>query len=104
MLGETGNNFGAGMTGGLAFVYDTNRLFKDKINTQSVEIKNLNDKKFKNHQNYLLNLLKEHYKETNSFETKSILENFNESIKKFIVIKPKDANFINLLDILVKAA
>ncbi|MAQ73243.1 MAG: hypothetical protein CMD49_02910 [Gammaproteobacteria bacterium] len=104
VLGQTGNNFGAGMTGGLAFVYDENKLFKNKINNQSVEIKNLDDKIFKNHQNYLLKLLKEYYRETNSLKAKSVLDNFDESLNKFIIVKPKNANFINLLNILIKAA
>ena len=104
VLGQTGNNFGAGMTGGLAFVYDENKLFKNKINNQSVEIKNLDDKIFKNHQNYLLKLLKEYYRETNSLKAKSVLDNFDESLNKFIIVKPKNSNFINLLNILIKAA
>ncbi|MED5430364.1 MAG: glutamate synthase large subunit [Pseudomonadota bacterium] len=104
VLGKTGNNFGAGMTGGLAFVYDEQKLFKNKINNQSVEIRSLNDKKLKNHQNYLLKLIKEHFKETKSLKAKFIIDNFNECLKKFNIVKPKDANFINLLNILIKAA
>ena len=104
VLGQTGNNFGAGMTGGLAFVYNEDGLFKNKIHSQSVEIKSLNDKKLSNHQNYLLKLVKEHYKETNSLKSKIILDNFNKLINKFFIVKPKDANFLNLLNILIKAA
>ena len=104
VLGQTGNNFGAGMTGGLAFVYNEDGLFKNKIHSQSVEIKSLNDKKLSNHQNYLLKLVKEHYKETNSLKAKFILDNFNKLINKFFIVKPKDANFLNLLNILIKAA
>jgi glutamate synthase domain-containing protein 3 len=72
VLGDTGVNFGAGMTGGLAFVYDKDRLFKNKINTQSVEIKELNSKNFKEHQVFLLNLIKEHFNETKSLAAESL--------------------------------
>ena len=40
VLGKTGNNFGAGMTGGLSFVYDSDKQFKNRINSESIEIKN----------------------------------------------------------------
>ncbi|MEC9205777.1 MAG: glutamate synthase large subunit [Pseudomonadota bacterium] len=104
VLGKTGNNFGAGMTGGLAFVYDEDKLFKNKINNQSVEIKNLNDKKLRNHQSYLLKLLKEHYRETNSLKTKYILSDINKLMKNFFIVKPKDVSLSSLLNILIKAA
>ena len=104
VLGKTGNNFGAGMTGGLAFIYDEKKLSKDKINNQSVEIKNLDDKKFKNHQDYLLKLIKEHFKETKSLKAKFIIDNFKKCLNKFYIVKPKDSNFVNLLNILIKAA
>ena len=104
VLGNTGNNFGAGMTGGLAFVYDKNRLFKNKINMQSVEIQSPIDSQYKKHQNYLLNLLKSHYKETGSLVTKEIIKNFKEEIGNFMMVKPKDSDFKDLLMILTKAA
>ena len=104
VLGNTGNNFGAGMTGGLAFVYDKNRLFKNKINMQSVEIQSPIDSQYKKHQNYLLGLLKSHYKETGSLVTKEIIKNFKEEIGNFMMVKPKDSDFKDLLMILTKAA
>ena len=104
ILGDTGVNFGAGMTGGLAFVYDKDKLFKNKINTQSVEIKKLDTNNFKEHQVFLLNLIKEHFNETKSLTSEKIINNFKNEIKTFVMVKPKDSNFNDILNILTKAA
>ena len=104
VLGETGVNFGAGMTGGLAFVYDKDKLFKNKINTQSVEIKELDTKNFKEHQIFLLNLIKEHFNETKSLTAEKIINNFKNEIKRFVMVKSKDSSFNDILNILTKAA
>jgi len=104
ILGDTGVNFGAGMTGGLAFVYDKDKLFKNKINTQSVEIKELSAKSFKEHQIFLLNLIKEHFNETKSLTAEKIINNFKNEIKRFVMVKSKDSSFNDILNILTKAA
>merc|ERR1711991_540371 len=41
VLGETGVNFGAGMSGGIAYIYDRNKNFQNKCNLSMVEIQNL---------------------------------------------------------------
>ena len=104
VLGKTGNNFGAGMTGGLSFVYDEDNTFAKKINTESVETSKLSKVIFTEHQKYLLKSLKEYYKDTGSYIAKSIISNFKEEINKFIIIKPKASDFKSLLAILNKAA
>ena len=104
VLGKTGNNFGAGMTGGLAFVYDQNKSFRKNINSQSIEVKNINSTTFKEHQAFLLKLIKEHYKNTNSLKAKLLIDNFKKEIGKFVIIKPKNSEFDELLNILKKAA
>ena len=104
VLGKTGNNFGAGMTGGLSFVYDEDNTFAKKINTESVEIAKLSESMFIEHQKYLLKSLKEYYKDTGSYVAKSIILNFKEEINKFVIIKPRASDFKSLLVILTKAA
>ena len=104
VLGETGNNFGAGMTGGLSFVYDKDNTFAKKINNESVEIAKLSESIFIEHKKYLLKSLKEYYKDTHSYSAKSIISNFDEEIDKFIIIKPKASDYKSLLAILIKAA
>ena len=104
VLGETGNNFGAGMTGGLAFVYDKNNTFKDKINQQSVEIGCLSNKEFSKHQNYLLKLLNEYCKKTSSIVAENIINNYKEEIKNFMIVKPKASSYKELLTLITKVA
>ena len=104
VLGKTGNNFGAGMTGGLSFVYDKDNTFAKKINTESVEIAKLSEAIFTEHKKYLLKLLKEYCRDTGSHVAKSIILNFKKEIDKFIIIKPKASDFKSLLVILTKAA
>ena len=104
VLGETGNNFGAGMTGGLAFVYDKNNTFKDKINQQSVEIGCLSNKEFSKHQNYLLKLLNEYYKKTSSIVAEDIINNYKKEIENFVIVKPKASSYKELLTLITKVA
>ena len=104
VLGETGNNFGAGMTGGLAFVYDKNNTFKDKINQQSVEIDCLSNEEFSKHQNYLLKLLNEYYKKTSSIVAEDIINNYKKEIENFVIVKPKASSYKELLTLITKVA
>jgi glutamate synthase (NADPH/NADH) large chain len=104
VLGDTGNNFGAGMTGGLAFVYDKNKSFKNKINTQSVEISNLSNKVYSDHQGYLLKLLKSYYKKTKSIHADKLINNYKEEIKNFVMVKPKASSYKELLNLITKVA
>ena len=104
VLGDTGNNFGAGMTGGLAFVYDKNKSFKNKINTQSVEINNLSNKLYSDHQSFLLKLLKSYYKKTKSIHANNIINNYKEEIKNFVMVKPKASSYKDLLNLITKVA
>ena len=104
VLGDTGNNFGAGMTGGLAFVYDKNKSFKNKINTQSVEISNLSNKVYSDHQDFLLKLLKSYYKKTKSIHADKLINNYKEEIKNFVMVKPKASSYKELLNLITKVA
>ena len=57
ILGEVGNNFGAGMTGGMAFVYDKSGDFENKVNPESVIWQNVETEYW---MNFLKNLILEH--------------------------------------------
>ncbi len=104
VLGETGNNFGAGMTGGLAFIYDKNKSFKNKINSQSVETRDLSSKTYSKHQAYLHKTLKAYYEDTKSIKAQYILNNFKKEIKNFVIVKPKASNYKDLLNLIIKVA
>jgi glutamate synthase (NADPH/NADH) large chain len=85
ILGKIGDNFAAGMTGGMAFVYDPKEEFKNYVNPNSVIWQKLETDYWKN---YLKNLINEHFKETKSKIAFEILENFNHEVKKFKQICP----------------
>ena len=104
VLGDTGNNFGAGMTGGLAFIYDKNKSFKNKINAQSVEISSLSNKVYSDHQSFLLKLLKSYYKKTKSIHANNLINNYSEEIKNFVMVKPKASSYKELLNLITKVA
>ena len=104
VIGETGTNFGAGMTGGLAFVYDNEKAFEKKINSQSVDFMKLDKKSLLKHKHYLKQLLEKHTDLTGSLKSKMILDNFDSLSKDFLVVKPKSSNFDDLLARVTSAA
>lgn len=95
ILGATGVNFGAGMTGGFAYVMDENGDFQGRVNSESVEAISLQDLYI--HQEHLRGLIAEHLEETGSVHAEQILANFDEWIPKFYLIKPQAADLQTLL-------
>ena len=87
ILGDVGDNFAAGMTGGMAFIYDKSKEFEKKVNPESVIWQNIETEYWKN---FLKNLIIEHSEETNSLISKNIIENFEDEIKNFIQVCPKE--------------
>ena len=87
ILGKVGDNFAAGMTGGMAFIYDLNNDFEKYVNPNSVVWQKPETDYWKK---YLKNLISKHYKETGSNIAKKILENYDIEIKKFKQVCPKE--------------
>ena len=87
ILGEVGDNFAAGMTGGMAFVYDPTKEFEKRVNPETVVWQTIETEYWIN---FLKLLIKEHYDETNSNFSKKIFQNFDEEIKNFIQVCPKE--------------
>ena len=87
ILGKIGDNFAAGMTGGMAFVYDKKKEFENYVNPNSVVWQEPETDYWVN---YLKNLIKEHFKETQSKIAKNIIENFDSEIKRFVQVCPKE--------------
>ncbi len=85
ILGQVGDNFGAGMTGGMAFIYDKEGKFENYANPNSI-IWQLVETDYwkKNLKDNLENFLKE----TNSKIAEKILSNFEEELKNFIQVCP----------------
>jgi len=87
ILGEVGDNFAAGMTGGMVFVYDANNNFEKKVNPESV-IWQRPETEF--WIKFLKNLIFDHFKETNSIFAKKLLDNFEKEIINFFQVCPKE--------------
>ena len=85
ILGQIGDNFGAGMTGGMGFVYDEKNNFESYVNPSSIIWQPIETEYWKK---FLKENLKDFFKETNSLITKKILENFEMEIKKFKQVCP----------------
>ncbi len=104
VLGETGFNFGAGMTGGFAFILDEDRQFVDRYNHELIEIHRIQSETMRTHRDYLLELIEEFVEETGSEHGQEIIDNFSSYLPKFWLVKPKAADIKSLLNSLRKAA
>ena len=98
VLGEAGINFGAGMTGGFAFVLDESRTFVDRYNHELVDIHRVYTESMDAHCGYLRRLIEEFTVETGSKRGQDILDNFADYIQHFWLVAPKAADVKSLLD------
>ena len=98
VLGSTGSNFGAGMTGGFAYVLDLDNSFVDKYNHELVEIQRIHSGYMEEYRNHLRQVIEEFSRETNSDWGWHLLDDYLDYIGKFWLVKPKAADFSNLLD------
>ena len=85
ILGEIGDNFGAGMTGGMAFVYDEKNNFENYVNPTSVVWQKVETDYWSN---FLKIKIEDFFNETKSNVAKKILENFETELKKFKQVCP----------------
>ncbi|MEH6650298.1 MAG: glutamate synthase large subunit [Motiliproteus sp.] len=98
VLGNTGLNFGAGMTGGFAYVLDMDRTFVDKYNHELVEIHRISNYHMEEYRSHLQSVITEYVEETRSAWGQQLLDNFDDYINKFWLVKPKAAGLGELLD------
>jgi glutamate synthase (NADPH/NADH) large chain len=104
VLGQTGLNFGAGMTGGFAFVLDCEDRFTDSFNRELIEVHRLIPESMEPHVNYLLSRISSFVEETQSEWGQNVCENFLDYVGKFWLVKPKVVDLETLLDNLFKEA
>ncbi|MDI5919712.1 glutamate synthase large subunit [Halomonas sp. LR5S13] len=97
VLGEVGVNFGAGMTGGFAYVLDEDRTFVDKYNHELVEIHRVNTEAMEAYRRHLREIIEEYVAETGSARGRAILEDFSDFVRHFWLVKPKAASLGSLL-------
>jgi glutamate synthase (NADPH/NADH) large chain len=103
VLGRVGVNFGAGMTGGFAYVLDERRNFVDRYNHELIDIHRVLDEHMEGHRHYLLGLIRDYVEATGSEWGREIIENFRDYIGKFWLAKPKAADIGSLL-VTIRAA
>lgn len=86
VLGDTGRNFGAGMSGGIAYIWDKNRNFEKNFNPELSEIEALSDEDVAD----LKSLVTEHAEATNSKVAKDILADWTNELPLFKKVMPRD--------------
>ncbi|GAC1304886.1 MAG: glutamate synthase large subunit [Mucilaginibacter sp.] len=86
ILGETGRNFAAGMSGGIAWVYNPNHTFSENCNMEMVDLDPLSVKD----EEQIIALLHKHVHLTGSKVAKQLLANWNKAAKDFVKVYPKE--------------
>ncbi|KZN46042.1 glutamate synthase large subunit [Pseudoalteromonas luteoviolacea] len=95
VLGQIGVNFGAGMTGGFAYVLDEENDIGKRFNPELVEVMTL--EQLPSHQEHLRGLIAEHLELTGSGRAEQVLANFDLYIPMFRLVKPKSSDVKSLL-------
>ncbi|MCO6523841.1 MAG: hypothetical protein J6562_02320, partial [Candidatus Schmidhempelia sp.] len=96
VLGHTGVNFGAGMTGGFAYVLNEQDKFTKRLNNELVELTPLTTIPI--HEQHLQQLIIEHAQLTQSTRANHILTNWMQYRTQFVLVKPKANSLDTLLD------
>jgi glutamate synthase (NADPH/NADH) large chain len=104
VLGRTGINFGAGLTGGFAYVLDLDRDFVDRYNHELIDIHRVTSESMEAHLQHLRTSVTEHVAHTGSAWGEAILDDFRTYLPKFWLVKPKAAELGTLIRSLRQAA
>jgi glutamate synthase (NADPH) large chain len=86
VLGKTGRNFGAGMTGGMAFVYDQFKMFPLHINSETIDLDPMEQPDYE----LIRSMIRDHFRHTGSAKALAILDNWETQKTNFIKVMPKD--------------
>ena len=86
ILGDTGRNFAAGMSGGIAFVYDVKGTFASTCNMEMIDLDPVSTSDIEE----LRTFTAKHYEYTGSTVAKFILDDFDNQLKNFVKVFPKD--------------
>jgi glutamate synthase (ferredoxin) len=87
VLGQTGRNFAAGMSGGVAYILDETGDFASRCNPQMVGLESLEDKE---EIDDLYQMIQRHSDYTQSQKAAKVLANWQELLPKFVKVMPKD--------------
>ena len=97
VLGETGRNFAAGMSGGIAYVLDSNATFHDQCNLETVTLGRLNEGDLQD----VRAMLQKHVRYTRSTQAQQILDDWEARALEFVKVMPKD--YQRMLDAISRA-
>ncbi len=97
VLGETGLNFGAGMTGGFAFVYDEADQFVHRYNNELIDMHRITTESTGQYRQFLREKIAQYVATTGSVRGQSMLDNFSDVIGQFWLVKPKATTLDSLL-------
>jgi glutamate synthase domain-containing protein 2/glutamate synthase domain-containing protein 1/glutamate synthase domain-containing protein 3 len=86
ILGETGRNFAAGMSGGIAYVWDATGTFRQKVNTEMVELEPLDQQDL----DYVKGRVEKHVEYTDSSRGRAILDGWKTEQSRFVKVMPTD--------------
>jgi glutamate synthase (NADPH/NADH) large chain len=86
VLGPTGRNFGAGMSGGIAYVYDRARTFSERVNYEMVDLEPLDEED----KQWLFDTVSCHRDETESAVAAHLLESWADAVCDFVKVMPRD--------------
>jgi glutamate synthase (NADPH/NADH) large chain len=86
VLGETGKNFAAGMSGGIAYVLDENKTFDEHCNKSMVGLDPLLEEDI----SFVKELIEQHLQLTGSAKAEKILKNFDQYVLQFVKVIPHD--------------
>jgi glutamate synthase (NADPH/NADH) large chain len=104
VLGRTGVNFGAGFTGGFAYVLDQAHDFVDRYNHELIDIHRLTHESMDANLQHLRELIQMHVAETGSVWGEQILNDLRSFVGHFWLVKPKAASIDSLIEDLQRAA
>lgn len=86
VLGPTGRNFGAGMSGGVAYLYDPDATFATSLNTELVDLEELSGDDF----TWLRDIIGRHREETGSAVAEQVLADWSQQVNNFVKVMPRD--------------
>ncbi|HET8980511.1 MAG TPA: glutamate synthase-related protein [Solirubrobacteraceae bacterium] len=86
VLGTTGRNFAAGMSGGIAYVYDRDRRFEERCNTELVDLEALAEAD----ETEVKALISEHAARTGSLVARNVLASWDRALQRFVKVMPRD--------------
>ncbi len=87
ILGEVGRNFGSGMSGGIAYIYDKNNTFKSKCKAEGLNLLDVEEQEDKE---LLKQLIENHYNATSSPLAQRILEDWDKQLGSFVKVFPEE--------------